>query len=139
GVDRVHAPRQRVELDLDDRQRPRLGAVAQDRDRELAARQILLDQRRLAVAFEQPGYALAHLLARLHQRLVADPDARTFVERLDHERIVQAVEREVALRDDAKARRGQPVIGEDLFRARLVQTDVEGEAIRSRVRDAEAT
>src|SRR4030043_1182667 len=135
GIHRVRARRKLGMVDLNDGQDFKVRRVAQDADGELAPGEELFDDDRLLVNRLDLAHPGLELRTAPHDRIVLDPLARAFVERLDDRREFDPQADPGTVLYDPEGGRGDLVIGEDLLGPRLVQADAQGQRVGAGVGD----
>src|SRR2546422_168696 len=126
------------EIEPHERQARGVGAVAEDRDGELRAREVGLDEHRLGITRQQTGSALGELRRRFAQVVREYTLGRALGHRLHEDGVRQRHLRHVLRALDAhERRRGDAAVGEQLFGAGFVQGEREGERVAPRVADVQ--
>ena len=134
GRDARHHLGQRAEVELPERKR-REPLVAEHADVDLAALDVLLDQRVGAGLLVDELDALAQLLAVVDDRGLRDAERRVLGRRLHEQREREAPRLAVApvARQQREARGRDAVVGQDLLRQHLVARDHHAARIAARV------
>src|SRR5207302_216187 len=128
---------QRREVEPDHRQAVRLGAVSENRDRELRTREVRLDQHGLGVALGQEPDALRERPRAVAQVVAEHALAGSLGDGLHEHRKRQRQAVQVVRRLEARERGGgNAAERERLLGAALVQREREGERIGAGVGDA---
>src|SRR4030043_1365658 len=135
GIHRVRARRKLGMVDLDDGQDFKVRRVAQDADGELAPGEELFDDDRLLVDRLELGAPGLGFRTAPHDRVVLDPLARAFVERLDDRGKLPPEADPGAVLHDPERRRGDFVIGKYLLGSGLVQANAQGQRVGAGVGD----